>query len=222
MTIYRKTEKGQQEITLGSKGTLERRYRFHLIMIDGVTDAAELALRAPGHEDPAVVWATLLEAGFIEMVAGSGTTVTAAGDDKTQPVAVPVAPLHPLQTDMQTVASTVVSTVAPIIVPAVTPVVASAAEESQHANMTQAEISETEIAALIARLKAAKREALSIAVPLYGPDANGFLAKVLKAGSEDDLAQATRDCGERLQVMAGKKISKNFVSQVLKHIGLVE
>lgn len=219
MTIYRKTEKGQQEIALGSKGTLERRYRFHLIMIDGVADAAELALRAPGHEDPAVVWATLLEAGFIEVVSGGSATVSSLP----QSAAASMAPLHSPQTDVQTVTPAVApTTVAPIIVPPVTQVVASAAEESQHVNLTQAEISEAEIATLIARLKAAKREALSIAVPLYGPDANGFLAKVLKAGSEIDLAQATRDCGERLQVMAGKKISKNFVSQVLKHIGLVE
>lgn len=205
MTIYRKTEKGQQEIALGSKGTLERRYRFHLIMVDGVTEAAELALRAPGQEDPLVVWATLLSAGLIEVVSSGGAVKQPAVAMASSPTNAPINQ----------------STAAPIIVPAVTATVAALSQAPSQANLNH-EVSDAEIAALIARLKAAKREALSIVVPLYGPDANSFLAKVLKAGSEDELALAIRECGARLHVMAGKKISKNFVGQVLKHIGLSE
>lgn len=208
MTIYRKTEKGQQEIALGSKGTLERRYRFHLIMVDGVTEATELALRAPGQEDPLVVWATLLNAGLIEVVSSGG----AIGAVKQPAVAMASSPTNaPINQ----------STAAPVIVPAVTATVAALSKAPSQATLNH-EVPDTEIAALITRLKAAKREALSIAVPLYGPDANSFLAKVLKAGSEDELALAVRECGARLHVMAGKKISKNFVGQVLKHIGLSE
>ena len=82
-TIYRKTEKGRQEVDTRVH-RLAPRLRAALILVDGQRSLAELAKLVPPKVD---VFETLLAEGFIEPVAGKARPAP-EDIDKTQPLPV--------------------------------------------------------------------------------------------------------------------------------------
>lgn len=81
--IYRKTAKGQEEISTRSHH-LPARLRTLLVMVDGRNSGAELLLKGKAFGDPAAFMEQLIAEGFIEAVEGAAPPVSApaaAGPD---------------------------------------------------------------------------------------------------------------------------------------------
>ena len=91
-TVYRKTQKGQEEIA--QRTVLGMRERTLLVMVDGKATVAELLARAQHMPDPPALLAKLIDGGFIAADAAAAPNPAAAPAQAPAQAQAPAAPLE--------------------------------------------------------------------------------------------------------------------------------
>lgn len=91
-TVYRKTQKGQEEIA--QRTVLGMRERTLLVMVDGKATVAELLARAQHMPDPPALLAKLIDGGFIATDAAAAPNPAAASAPSQAPAQAQAAPLE--------------------------------------------------------------------------------------------------------------------------------
>jgi len=91
-TVYRKTQKGQEEIA--QRTVLGMRERTLLVMVDGKATVAQLLARAQHMPDPPALLAKLIDGGFIAADAAAAPNPAAASAPSQAPAQAQAAPLE--------------------------------------------------------------------------------------------------------------------------------
>lgn len=91
-TVYRKTQKGQEEIA--QRTVLGMRERTLLVMVDGKATVAQLLARAQHMPDPPTLLAKLIDGGFIAADAAAAPNPAAASAPSQAPAQAQAAPLE--------------------------------------------------------------------------------------------------------------------------------
>ncbi len=87
-TVFRRTTAGQDEIKTRQRG-LEHNHRFALIMIDGVSNVAQLAAKSAGRWDTEALLRDLWDRGLIEPLTASPAEAASATSEATVQVEPP-------------------------------------------------------------------------------------------------------------------------------------